>query len=188
VKLALQGAGLRRRRSRQRVHRRQRERRPLPGMLLHLDGSDHRWFQDERRHDLLVILDDATSEIYYAQLVESESTPTVMAALRSVIAERGIFCALYSDRASHFFVTESGRAGGSHAGDASGTGVASSGDKHDPRLLAAGAGTLGAQLPHFLQIEPQAWRTSLASSEVVVGAARGQHFDPALRSTLRGSV
>jgi len=59
---------------------------------------------------------------------------------------------------------------------------------NDPRLLAAGAGTLGAQLPHFLQIEPQAWRTSLASSEVVVGAARGQHFDPALRSTLRGSV
>jgi len=105
VKLALQGAGLMRRNSPQRVHRRQRERRPVAGMLLHLDGSDHHWFQDQRRHDLLVILDDATSQIYYAQLVESESTPTVMAALRSVIAERGIFCALYSDRASHFFVT-----------------------------------------------------------------------------------
>jgi hypothetical protein len=36
-------------------------------MLLHIDGSDHRWFQDERRHDLIVILDDATSEIYYAR-------------------------------------------------------------------------------------------------------------------------
>ena len=34
---------------------------------------------DERWYDLLVILDDATSEIYYAQLVEEESTLTVMA-------------------------------------------------------------------------------------------------------------
>src|SRR3954463_629278 len=53
---------------------RRRERRPLLGMLLHIDGSKHRWFQDERWYDLLVILDDATSEIYYAQLVEEEST------------------------------------------------------------------------------------------------------------------
>ena len=51
-------------------------------MLLHIDGSRHRWFQDERWYDLLVILDDATSEIYYAQLVEEESTLTVMAALQ----------------------------------------------------------------------------------------------------------
>jgi hypothetical protein len=47
---------------------------------LHIDGSHHRWFQDERWYDLIVILDDATSEIYYAQLVEEESTVTVMAA------------------------------------------------------------------------------------------------------------
>ena len=43
-------------------------------MLLHIDGSEHRWFQDERWYDLLVILDDANSEIYYAQLVEEEAT------------------------------------------------------------------------------------------------------------------
>jgi hypothetical protein len=86
------------------LHRRRRERRPLPGMLLHIDGSQHHWFDDERFYDLIVILDDATSEIYYAQLVESESTRTVMAAIRSVIEQHGIFCALYSDRASHFFV------------------------------------------------------------------------------------
>jgi hypothetical protein len=74
-------------------------------MLLHLDGSSHAWFQDDRRYDLLVILDDATSEIYYAQLVEEESTATVMTALRAVIEQKGAFCALYSDRASHFFHT-----------------------------------------------------------------------------------
>jgi transposase len=105
VQQALQGAGLVKKRARRGPHRRRRERRPLPGMLLHIDGSKHRWFQDERWYDLLVILDDATSEIYYAQLVEEESTRTVMAALREVIARQGLFCALYSDRGSHFFLT-----------------------------------------------------------------------------------
>ncbi len=57
-------------------------------------------------HDLIVILDDATSEIYYAQLVVEESTRTVMEALREVIETRGLFCSLYSDRGSHFFVTQ----------------------------------------------------------------------------------
>jgi hypothetical protein len=74
-------------------------------MLLHIDGSPHRWFQDERWYDLIVILDDATSEIYYAQLVEEESTTTVMAGLREVVANKGVFCALYSDRGSHFWQT-----------------------------------------------------------------------------------
>ena len=110
VKQALQGAGLVRVARRRGVHRRRRERRPLPGMLLHIDGSRHQWFQDDRWYDLLVILDDATSEIYYAQLVQEESTMTVLRALREVIEQRGIFCALYSDRASHFFWTP--RAGG----------------------------------------------------------------------------
>jgi hypothetical protein len=110
VKKALQGAGLVRRERRRGVHRQRRERRPLPGMLLHIDASRHRWFQDDLWYDLLVILDDATSEIYYAQLVEEESTMTVLRALREVIEQRGIFCALYSDRASHFFHTP--RAGG----------------------------------------------------------------------------
>jgi transposase len=110
VKKALQGAGLVRRERKRGVHRRRRERRPLPGMLLHIDGSRHQWFQDDRWYDLLVLLDDATSEIYYAQLVEEESTMTVLRALREVIEQQGIFCALYSDRASHFFYTP--RAGG----------------------------------------------------------------------------
>jgi hypothetical protein len=110
VKGVLQGAGLVARGRQRGVHRKRRPRRPLPGMLLHIDGSRHRWFQDQRWHDLIVILDDATSEIYYAQLVEEESTLTVMAALQEVIERKGLFCALYSDRGSHFWLTP--KAGG----------------------------------------------------------------------------
>ena len=74
--------------------------------MLHIDGSKHQWFPDDRWHDLIVILDDATTEIYYAQLVEEESTRTVMTGVKEVIETEGLFCALYSDRASHFFVTK----------------------------------------------------------------------------------
>jgi hypothetical protein len=79
-------------------------------MLLHIDASKHAWFGDGRYYDLITLLDDATSEIYYAQLVEEEGTRTLMPAVREVIEQQGIFCALYSDRASHFFVTP--KAGG----------------------------------------------------------------------------
>jgi hypothetical protein len=105
VKTALQEAGLVGRRKKRGPHRKRRPRRPLPGMLLHIDASEHAWFQDERKYELIVILDDATSEIYYAQLVEAESTRSILSALREVVKTRGVFCSLYSDRAAHFFVT-----------------------------------------------------------------------------------
>lgn len=105
VKLALQGAGLVAKAPQRGTHRRRRERRVLTGMMLHIDGSRHRWLGGAQWHDLLVVLDDATSEVYYAQLVEEESTATVLAALRAVVEQRGIFCSLYSDRGSHFWLT-----------------------------------------------------------------------------------
>ncbi len=105
VKGLLQGAGMVAKGRKRGVHRQQRPRRPLPGMLLHIDGSEHRWFQDERWYDLLVIMDDANSEIYYAQLVEEEATVPVLTGLKEVVECRGVFCALYSDRARHFWLT-----------------------------------------------------------------------------------
>jgi len=105
VKTALQEAGLVARRKKRGSHRKRRPRRPLPGMMLHIDASEHGWFQDERKYELIVILDDATSEIYYAQLVEAESTRSMLGALKEVVKGRGVFCSLYSDRAGHFFVT-----------------------------------------------------------------------------------
>jgi transposase len=104
VKKALQTAGLVPVSKRRGAHRRRRERRPLPGMLLHIDASRHAWVPGPLR-DLVSISDDATNELYYARLVEEENTRTVMAALQHVIARHGVFCALYSDRAGHFIHT-----------------------------------------------------------------------------------
>lgn len=105
VKGLLQGAGLVAKDKPRKKHRKRCDRKPVVGMMLHLDGSHHQWFGDERWHDLICILDDADSEIYYAQLVEEESTSTCMTAVREVVKKEGIFCSLYSDRASHFWLT-----------------------------------------------------------------------------------
>jgi len=105
VKTALQEAGLVAKKSRRGPHRKQRPRRPLVGMLLHVDASKHAWLPTRGLQDLIVVFDDATSEVYYAQLVEEESTVTVMAALKEVVQRQGVFCALYADRASHLVYT-----------------------------------------------------------------------------------
>lgn len=88
------------------VHRKKRPRRPQPGLMLHQDGSPHRWIPAlDRSFDLIVTMDDATSEIYSAFLVEEEGTMSSFAGLRTVAAKHGLFCSLYSDRGSHYFNT-----------------------------------------------------------------------------------
>jgi transposase len=102
VKTALQNAGLVKRYAKRGPHRKKRPRRPLTGMMLHVDGSRHRWIPGlDQSQDLIVLFDDATSEVYDVRLVEEESTVTVMAALKRVVETQGLFCSLYSDRGSH---------------------------------------------------------------------------------------
>ena len=107
VKNLLQGADFIEVRHRKSKHRKRRERKPLIGMMLHIDGSDHPWIPalSPHRQDLIVVLDDATNDVYYAKLVVEEDTRECMLAWRQVIQTKGIFCAAYSDRASHFFHT-----------------------------------------------------------------------------------
>jgi hypothetical protein len=80
----------------------------MPGMLLHIDGSKHQWFGNERWHDLIVILDDATSEIFYAQLVEEESTDGDGGAAGGDPEERIILCSLQRPRESFFVTSKAG--------------------------------------------------------------------------------
>jgi hypothetical protein len=77
----------------------------MVGMMLHQDASTHAWLPGGRRDDLVVTLDDATSAIYSAFLVDEEGTASSFRGLREVVARHGLFCALYTDRGSHYFHT-----------------------------------------------------------------------------------
>jgi transposase len=88
------------------AHRKKRPRRPVPGMMLHQDGSRHLWLPAlGRQIDLIVTMDDATSELYSAFLVEEEGTWSSLRGIRDVISRHGLFCELYTDRGSHYFHT-----------------------------------------------------------------------------------
>src|SRR5688572_12503680 len=63
TKLALHTAGLVRPAPKRSAHRKKRPRRPLRGMLLHQDGSRHAWLEGQPALDLIVTMDDATSEV-----------------------------------------------------------------------------------------------------------------------------
>ena len=107
VKCALQTAGLVPRRTRGQKHRQERPRRPMRGMLVHVDGSTHEWIPGLGwQPDLMAFIDDATSEVYDAFLCEEEGTMPVLSGLATLIHAEGLFCSLYSDRGSHFFHTE----------------------------------------------------------------------------------
>ena len=106
TKSVLQVAGLVRPAVKRSAHRKKRPRRPLPGMMLHQDGSRHLWLPGlERQVDLIVTMDDATSTIYSAFLVEEEGTASSFRGLIEVIERHGLFCSLYTDRGSHYFHT-----------------------------------------------------------------------------------
>jgi transposase len=110
TKLHLHRAGLVTPAVKRSAHRKRRPRRPMIGMMLHQDASRYAWLPgDARQYDLVVTLDDATSAIYSAFLVEEEGTASSFRGLGEVVGRHGLFCALYSDRGSHYFHTPTAR-------------------------------------------------------------------------------
>lgn len=105
TKAFLQSKGLLQRAPRRGAHRRKRPRRPMPGMMLHQDGSRHAWLAGHDAMDLIVTMDDATSEIYAAFLVAEEGTASTFQALLEVFGRHGLPLSLYTDRGSHYFHT-----------------------------------------------------------------------------------
>jgi transposase len=104
VKCELQRAHLIPKAPKRGAHRKRRDRAPLPGMMLHQDGSRHEWVA-EQRWDLIVTMDDATNEHYAMQFVEEEGTRSSLQGVEAVIREHGLFSAFYSDRGSHYWLT-----------------------------------------------------------------------------------
>jgi hypothetical protein len=105
TKRVLQGAGQVKPARKRGAHRRKRPRKPLPGMMLHQDGSKHLWVP-EVEWDLIVTMDDATSDTYSAFFVAEEGTMSTFEALREVIETQGLFGALYADRGGQYWVTK----------------------------------------------------------------------------------
>jgi len=104
VKSRLQEAQLIVRAKRTGAHRKRRERSAMVGMMLHQDGSRHEWVAGQQR-DLMVTMDDATSEHYSMFFVEEESTASSFAGVEETIVKKGLFCSLYTDRGSHYWHT-----------------------------------------------------------------------------------
>ncbi len=105
TKVFLQSKGLLSRAKTRGAHRRKRPRRPLPGMMLHQDGSRHKWIAGLDAMDLIITMDDATNTIYSGFLVAEEGTASTFQALLEVFGQHGLPLSLYTDRGSHYFYT-----------------------------------------------------------------------------------
>jgi len=130
VRLTLQAHGRIRKARRRGAHRRKRPRRALPGMMLHQDASTHEWVPGQW-WDLIVTMDDASSETYSAFFVEEEGTMSTFEGISEVVSSQGLFCALYADRAGHYWHTA--QAGGKV-------------DKDNPTQVGRALGQLGIEL------------------------------------------
>ena len=161
TKSVLQARGLTRKAPRRSAHRKKRVRCPLPGMLVFQDGSRHAWLAHGPELDLVVTMDDATSAILSAVLVEEEGTASSFLGLHETIAAHGLFSALYTDRGSHYFVTpKAGEAVDKSRLTQVGRALQQFGIEHIPSYAPEGRGrmerlfgTLQSRLPPLLRQE-----------------------------------
>jgi transposase len=130
VKQRLQGAGLIKKAPGRGKHRKRRDRSPIPGMLIHQDGSTHEWVPG-RKWDLIVTMEDATNEHYDMLFVDQEGTASSFSGVKTVIESHGLFCSFYSDRGSHYWHTP--KAGGKV-------------DKHNPTQFGRALKHLGIEM------------------------------------------
>ena len=106
VKNKLLETGLVERSNRGGKHRLRRERKAMAGMMIHQDGSTHRWIPAlDYDLDLIATIDDATSKIISCFLVEEEGTFSSFKGIYETIIQEGLFCSFYTDRGSHYFYT-----------------------------------------------------------------------------------
>src|SRR3989440_1823650 len=155
VKQALQTAGLVAKHQPRGRHRRRREPRPCFGELLHLDGSRHQWLAlvPERWLPMIVIVDDATKQVLYAEVRDGgERVAAVMTALRVVLEHHGLPMALYTDRAH--WAAHTPTAGGAV-------------DRRHPTQVGRALARLGIE--HILGYSPQARGRSERANRTLQG-------------------
>jgi transposase len=161
TKLVLQRAGVVKKAPKRSAHRKKRQRRPLPGMMLFQDGSSHEWLVGQPPLDLIVTMDDATSEVYSMFLVEQEGTASTFRGLAETIGKRGLFSSFYTDRGSHYFLTlKAGEKVSKDVLTQVGRALCELGIEHIPSYSPEGRGrmerlwgTLQGRLPQVLRLE-----------------------------------
>ncbi|MBC85609.1 MAG: ISNCY family transposase [Bdellovibrionaceae bacterium] len=89
---------IKRARKRRRIKRVYRDRMPQEGLLLQMDGSHHKW-NGKDDWCLIAAIDDATSEIPYAEFFKGETTLGCMKVLKGIIERKGVPKAIYTDKA-----------------------------------------------------------------------------------------
>jgi hypothetical protein len=104
VKKTLQASKLVNKSPKRGKHRKRRPRAPYPGMMLHQDGSTHEWVSG-KKWDLIITLDDATSEHYSMFFIDEEGTSSSFQGVCDVIKKKGLFASIYTDRGSHYWYT-----------------------------------------------------------------------------------
>lgn len=78
--------------------RKKRVRMPNEGLLLQMDGSHHR-FNGKDEWCLIAAIDDASSDIPYAEFFHSEDTINCMTVMQKIIELKGMPYAIYVDKA-----------------------------------------------------------------------------------------
>jgi hypothetical protein len=175
LKLHLQGKGVVGKAPRKGAHRRKRERRPLPGMMLHQDGSRHAWLEGQAPLDLIVTLDDATGAIYSALLVEEGGTASTFRALKEVFSQHGLPMSLYTDRGSHYFhTTKAGKIDRSPPTQAFGAALRTLQDRLVKELKLAGITSIAAADAFVREVYLPAHNASFAAP----AAQPGSGFTP----------
>lgn len=180
TKRVLQTAGLVQRAPRRSAHRKKRPRRPLPGMLLFQDGSPHPWLEGRPPSDLVVTMDDATSTVYSAFLVEQEGTASSFLGLVEVISQHGLFSSFYTDRGSHYFHTP--KAGGKVAKDRPtqvGRALAQLGIEHIAAYSPEARGRMERLFGTLQQRLPQELRLAKITTIEAANRFLKEHFVPA---------
>ena len=104
LKNTLQSEGLVSKAVKRGVHRKRREKSPLPGMMIHQDASKHEWVPG-KKWDLVITMDDANNEHYSMFFADEEGTTSSFQGVEDVILKRGLFSSFYSDRGSHYWYT-----------------------------------------------------------------------------------
>jgi hypothetical protein len=99
--------GLHKPRKKKKVYRRRR-RMPESGLLVQMDSSQYRWIEDISTPWWLIAMIDDADNFAYAEFFPKDTTKANMKVIKDFIKKKGIFMALYSDKASHFVTTRHG--------------------------------------------------------------------------------